>query len=103
MSIIETAKSLIVKMDPQVRDAVYRLLWSEYVKEAIKSQINEDDRFDDIDDESIEALAERCSDRYCIEGDYDCNLEYWTNIQNLIDDDLSSYIKENPTELTRKE
>ena len=31
-------------------------------------------------DEEIEAAAKR----YVYDGDYDCNLDYWSNIENVI-------------------
>ncbi len=39
-----------------------------------------------LSDDRIENIA----NRYVYEGRYDCNLSYWQNIENLIDEELRS-------------
>lgn len=56
------------------KDELYRALWLEYVKEDIRNY-----------DESLdESMVEVVASRYVYDGDYDCNLSYWDNIENLI-------------------
>jgi hypothetical protein len=38
--------------------------------------------------EEIQKLAEAVADRYCYNGDYDCNCSYWDNIDNLVTEEL---------------
>ena len=32
------------------------------------------------------AIAESAAERYVYDGDYDCNLPYWSNIENLLNE-----------------
>jgi hypothetical protein len=92
MSVNETykqAEKVIEGLNPNVADAVYRLLWKEHVIKDVKTQLEQDERSEHMSEESYDALASQCAERYCMQTDYDCNLDYWTNIQNLIDDEIS--------------
>ena len=60
------------------QDELYRMLWAERVKEDVIG-FCEDSEYS-LDDGQIEVVVER----YVYEGDYDCNLDYWTNIENLV-------------------
>ena len=94
LSSLEKAQNLIDKMESDVKDSVYRLLWQEHVKEDVATQFEEDKRFENMSEENMDALADQCSYRYCFEGDYDCNLDYWSNIQNLIDEEINNYLED---------
>ena len=61
----------------QYRDSVYREVWGEYVKDDAASRAQ--DTGIEIDDEGLSMVAYRY-----VKGDYDCNLDYWTNIDNLL-------------------
>ena len=60
------------------RDQLYRHLWMKHVVEDITSHLEDID--EELTDEEIEAAAKR----YVYDGDYDCNLDYWSNIENVI-------------------
>lgn len=60
------------------RDQLYRHLWMKHVVEDITSHLGDIDT--ELTDEEIEAAAKR----YVYDGDYDCNLDYWSNIENVI-------------------
>ena len=60
------------------RDQLYRHLWMKHVVEDITSHLEDIDA--ELTDEEIEAAAKR----YVYDGDYDCNLDYWANIENVI-------------------
>jgi len=62
----------------ELRDAIYRNVWKEHVMEDIEAHAEDIDV--ELSNDEIEVLAER----YVYEGDYDCNLDYWQNIENLI-------------------
>lgn len=94
LSSLEKAQNLIDKMEFDVKDAVYRLLWQEHVKEDVATHFEEDERYESMSEENIDALADQCSYRYCFEHDYDCNLDYWSNIQNLINEEINNYLED---------
>lgn len=77
---IPEALALIDNCEPALRDQIYRHLWLNYVKEDIESHL------DDMDIELTEDQIEEAARRYVYDGNYDCNLDYWTNIENNINE-----------------
>ena len=72
------------------KDTLYRKLRLDYVKEDIYSllySLLEDENLP-LDEESMlaEKIANIVSERYVYDGDYDCNLTYWDNLRNLINE-----------------
>ena len=59
------------------KDAFYRKIWSEHVKEDVLTFAENEDI--EITDED----ADRTASAY-VNGRYDCNLSYWENLHNLI-------------------
>lgn len=59
-----------------VKEDIYRTIWAEHVAEDIKEHYLESDI--EISDSNAEYLAE-----LYVNGEYDCNLSYWENIENL--------------------
>lgn len=74
----EKLKNILDGLNTVEKDDLYRYLWAEHVKEDVESFAENIDI--DIDDDIVEQVVYRYV--YC--GDYDCNLNYWTNIENLI-------------------
>ena len=68
----------IDSLSEEKKDKIYRMLWSGYVKEDVKSYADNIGTI--LSNEEIEVIVQRYV--YC--GDYDCNLSYWDNIENLI-------------------
>lgn len=66
------------------KDRIYRMLWHDYVVTDIISRAEENDT--ELSDEEVQTAA----DLYVYEGEYDCNLPYWTNIDNLIEKAIMS-------------
>lgn len=64
----------------KVRDDIYRDVWYEHVLEDVKSYAESEGI--EISDE----VAGNCAIRYVYDGRYDCNLNYWQNIANLIEE-----------------
>lgn len=62
------------------KDQMYRALWITHVKEDIRTYSEDTDQI--LTEDDIDTIA----DRYVYQGDYDCNLSYWDNIQALIDE-----------------
>ncbi len=56
------------------RDYIYRKVWKDHVKEDVKNM------YEDMDEGRVERIAEM----YVNEGEYDCNLSYWSNLENLV-------------------
>lgn len=73
--------TFIDSLDPASRDALYRRLWIEYVTEDVACHI---ETFDDIPCNDYDTIVELVAQAYVYDGDYDCNLTYWENIDNLI-------------------
>lgn len=80
-------KDTITKWSNVERDIAYRQLWLPYVIEDVRAHMIDyldEDQY--LSDDRIENIA----NRYVYEGRYDCNLSYWQNIENLIDEGLRS-------------
>ena len=69
-----------------IQDKIYRHLWKKYVVEDIKSHIS--DMGDDITLTAKEISA--AADKFVYQVNYDCNLDYWTNIETVIYDVINS-------------
>ena len=80
------AEELISRMSDSQKDSVYRLLWAEHVKEDVLSRLEE--REDDIPENFVKEFVEDVVTQYVYEGKYDCNLSYWDNIDNLIENEM---------------
>ena len=79
----KTLKAKIDALTPAEQDEVYRYLWFQHVKEDVETHSeNIDFKKHGIkfDDKEITTVAEK----YVYDGEYDCNLSYWDNIENLI-------------------
>lgn len=77
--IIETTPTVedVLNHDAKFKDDIYRQLWADAVEEDIKSYSKEIDI--NLTAEQIVAAAKRY-----VNGDYDCNLDYWSNIESVI-------------------
>ena len=64
------------------KDAIYRRLWFDYIKEDViqQSKINPDIKL-------TEEQINNCANRYVYDCDYDCEIPYWDNIDMLIYDE----------------
>ena len=67
-------------LSPKAKDDIYRSVWKEHVIEDVMS------RAEDIGMTITEEDAAEVANRYVYDGDYDCTLSYWANIDNLIND-----------------
>ena len=77
---LEDAIFKISKMECLDKDALYRKLWANHVQEDVLNHSRALDK--ELNDDGIKKVV----DRYVYHGDYDCNLSYWDNIENLIDE-----------------
>lgn len=74
-----TAKEIVSELTTKKKDEVYRIIWKEYIKEDIILQAEE--LGVKLNNDVVDIIA----NSYVYEGDYDCNLTYWDNIENLIE------------------
>ena len=77
----EEIRRMIDSLSSYEQDRVYRYLWSQRVREDVISHA--ENIGIGLDDGIIDTIV----DRYVERGDYDCNLDYWTNIENLIEEE----------------
>lgn len=63
-------------------DDVYRYVWQQYTKTDVLRYAK--DMGVEISDDQADIVA----DRYTYEGKYDCNLSYWDNLKNLINEEI---------------
>lgn len=73
-------KEMLDGLAPADRDAAYRYLWAQHVREDVCSHAQT------LDTELTADEIDYITERYVYDGDYDCNLDYWTNIENLIEE-----------------
>lgn len=69
----------IINLFALKEDEIYRQVKCRYVADDAADRMQERE-IEDPDDSIRYAVAER----YVLDGDYDCNLDYWANIDNLI-------------------
>lgn len=70
---------LVNSLSPKDRDEVYRYLWAGHVREDVRARAEEI-----LEPALAEDEVDRAAYLYVYEGEYDCNLSYWDNIDNLI-------------------
>ncbi len=71
-------KDLVASLTDAEKDALYRYLWADYIREDVAGYCEENDIC--YDDDLIDAVVEL----YVYQGEYDCELSYWNNIDMLI-------------------
>lgn len=73
-----TLKAQIDAMPYQDQDDIYRYLWHQHVMEDVEAHST--DMGVTLTKDEIDLAAER----YVYDGDYDCNFDYWSNIEGVI-------------------
>ena len=77
----EEIHKMIDSFSSYEQDRIYRYLWGQHVREDVISHA------ETIGVELDDCIIDTVVDRYVEHGDYDCNLDYWTNIENLIEEE----------------
>lgn len=80
-------EKLAENLDFKTSDDLYRILHMPYVKEDVKHMLNELEI--DTSAYNLECLIDDCASRYVYDGDYDCNLSYWQNLENIIRNEIN--------------
>lgn len=76
----ESAESLAAIMDalPEtLTDKSYRVIWMSHVAEDVLSEFGDEINCD-------ESAASLIAEWYCMDGDYDCNQDYWSQLEALV-------------------
>lgn len=76
--------SFIKNLDAISRDSLYRKLWLEYVTNDVSVRLCDTCNKDCTFPNDCGTLVEKIASAYVYDGEYDCNLSYWENIDNLI-------------------
>lgn len=71
-------KRLLNILPLKEQDNIYRYIWHQHVMEDVRSHAETLDI--ELTDDEIDTAAEY----YVYDGDYDCNLSYWDNIEACI-------------------
>ena len=93
------AKSISERLSASTKDELYRLLWKDHVMEDVEAEL--ESTLDDDDNLSFDDKAyiiNEVADRYVYGNEYDCNLSYWDNIDNLINDIKKALIEDRENE-----
>lgn len=80
-------EKLAENLNFKTSDDLYRILHMPYVKEDVKHMLNELEI--DTSAYNLECLIDECASRYVYDGDYDCNLSYWQNLENIIRNEIN--------------
>lgn len=83
--IIWNEDEMIAQLSGRAKEQIRRMVEATYVDIDVRTQIG--NRELTLTEEQIGTIV----DRYVKNGDYDCNLSYWDNIDNLIDDELGLF------------
>ena len=84
-------KEIIKELSEEDKDILYRVFWQEKIAEDISAYI-EDWEILDIDEKPINSkklnlIISSASYNYT-QGDYDCNISYWDNIENVVSKEI---------------
>lgn len=75
---------LIDSLKPYRKDELYHYLWVNHVREDVRTTLEEYD-VPYLSDDDFDALIDDCANRFVYNGEYDCNTDYWSNLEALID------------------
>lgn len=73
-------ESIVSSLNYIEKNQLYHRLWFDYVKaDVIDFCENNGIAYNDED------FPDKVAGRYVYDGKYDCNLSYWTNIENVVE------------------
>jgi hypothetical protein len=91
-----TYEELCSEILPKERELIYRIVHKNYVSQDVLNRIREkhDLYTNDLTDEELKPLCDEVAEMYVFNGDYDCNLPYWSNIDALLDETFFNFMNE---------
>lgn len=72
-------------LSDKCKDNIYRTIWAEHVAEDAESYLSDDNRFNSLDKKEQNEICQEIAHRYVFDGEYDCNQDYWTQLNMLAD------------------
>lgn len=79
-----SASELIALLTDVQKDELYRMLWSDHVREDVEAAMKDYSGSLPENEDEKEDIVESVVNAYVYDGRYDCNLSYWDNINNII-------------------
>lgn len=91
-----TYEELCLEVSSKERELIYRNVYKDYVSQDVLGLIREklDLYTNDLTDEELKPLCDEVAEMYVFNGDYDCNLSYWNNIDALLDETFFDFMNE---------
>lgn len=85
-----TASEIFASMNDKEKDALYRILWSDYIAEDVNGALYQmsDKKIANMDNDDYDELVEAVVNRYVYNGEHNRNIPYWDNINSLIMEEL---------------
>ena len=83
-----TLKEVIDNLPYKEKNELYRYLWYPYVVEDVELCLNDNYDLDDYTEDEIENLVKTVANNYVYNGKYDCNISYWNNLENMIENEI---------------
>lgn len=83
----EKLNKILESLSYEEKDLLYRKLWYDYVLEDVKEVIEDSD----ISIKNPDKIAKEIARKYVYDGDYDCELSYWNNIEILLQKEVNEY------------
>ena len=82
-----SSEDLFDCMTEKQRDDIYRMVWYNYTYDDVEGFLEDYDAYDiPATQEEVDEFIGDVANAYVYNGDYDCNLSYWDNIKNLVDE-----------------
>ncbi len=76
------------ELDPIMKDALYRKLWFDHVREDCEGRFKDGTHM--LKSASYDKVMDRAARSYVYDCDYDCTLDYWTNIDDILNNTIWS-------------
>ncbi len=80
----DNVEYLISSLTDSEIEVVYRHRLFQHTKADVLSRIEE--YHTEMSEENADSIAEAVAERWVKDGDYDCGLSYWDNIDNLVEE-----------------
>lgn len=86
------ANEFVLNLTTEEKDAVYRRLWADHVRYDVEQYLHEmDEDFSGYGADDFKNLIDAVTDRYVYEGDYDCDMCYWSNLESIIKEEMERH------------
>lgn len=93
-------KKVLETLTLQEQEDVYRAVWKRHVSEDVLARLRDAysmrlcEISEGVTDEELKPLCDQIADIYVYSGKYDCTIDYWSNLDSLIDDEIDAFVDE---------